>query len=366
MGCSRTSFTNLNFNTASLLHAKASPIFDHMQKLIFSLLLLSTVAAFSQQDTKSLFETARTFQRQGDYANAVLVLNRALEQQPNDLGILRELAFTYYLQRDFVKAKQVAMPLVDRPDADVQTFQMMGMIYKAMEERKDCEKLYRQGLKKFPNSGVLYNEYGEMLWTKQDYSAIKWWEKGIEVDPNYSSNYYNAAKHYYFTFDKVWPILYGEIFLNLESYSKRTSEIKDLVFQSYKKLFAETDVQGKQDLKNPFVAAYLNTLTKESQAIREGITPESLTVLRTKFILDWYEKEGTKFPFRLFDYHRQLLKEGMFDAYNQWIFGAVQNLPAFQIWTNTHPEAYSQFTSFQKGRIFKLPENQYYQTIVSK
>src|ERR1700730_8422253 len=343
MGCSRTSFTNLNFNTASLLHAKASPIFDHMQKLIFSLLLLSTVAAFSQQDTKSLFETARTFQRQGDYANAVLVLNRALEQQPNDLAILRELAFTYYLQRDFVKAKQTALPLVDRPDADVQTFQMMGMIYKEMEERKECEKLYRQGLKKFHNSGVLYNEYGEMLWTKQDYSAIKWWEKGIEVDPNYSSNYYNAAKHYYFTYDKVWPILYGEIFLNLESYSKRTPEIKDLLLQSYKKLFADHDIQNKQDMKNPFVAAFLATLGKQSSSVNQGITPESLTVLRTKFILEWFDKEASKFPFRLFDYQKQLLKEGMFDAYNQWIFGAVQNLPAFQNWTTAHTESYNQF-----------------------
>ena len=41
-----------------------------------------------------------------------------------------------------------------------------GLVYKAIEERKECEKMYKQGLKRFPNSGVLYNEYGEMLWTK--------------------------------------------------------------------------------------------------------------------------------------------------------------------------------------------------------
>jgi len=337
-----------------------------MQKFLICFLLTATVHAGFTQDNKSMLETARTFQRSGDYSNAILVLNRALEQQPNELEILKELAFTYYLQRDFVKAKQTAQPLVNRPDADVQTYQIMGMVYKEIEERKDAEKIYRDGLKKFPNSGVLYNEYGEMLWTKQDYSAIKWWEKGIEVDPNYPSNYYNAAKHYYFTFDKVWPIIYGEIFLNLESYSKRTPEIKDLVLQSYKKLFADPDVNTKQDNKNPFVSAFLATVAKQAPSLNHGISPESLTVLRTKFVLEWDEKEASKFPFRLFEYQRQLLKEGMFDAYNQWIFGAVQDLSAFQNWTNTHAEEYAKFTSFQRGRVFKLPANQYYQSIAAK
>ena len=337
-----------------------------MQKLILSIsLLMGAIAGFAQ-DAKQLFETAHSFQRQGDYANAILVLKRALEQQPNDLQMLKELAFTYYLQRDFVKAKEIALPLVDRPDADVQTYQIMGMVYKAIEERKDCEKLYKEGLKKFPNSGVLYNEYGEMLWTKQDYSAIKWWEKGIEADPNYSSNYYNAAKHYYLTFDRVWPIIYGEIFVNLESYSKRTAEIKDLLLKSYQKLFIEPDLTARQDLKNPFVSAYLATMAKQTATVNKGITPESLTVLRTKFLLEWDDKEAGKFPFRLFDYQRQLLKEGMFDAYNQWIFGAVQDLSVFQNWTTAHADEYAKFTNFQKGRVFKLPENQYYQSVVAK
>jgi len=337
-----------------------------MQKLILSFLLLAVTITSLGQDAKQLFETAHSFQRQADYQNAILVLKRALEQQPNDLQMLKELAFTYYLQRDFAKAKETALPLVNRPDADVQTFQIMGMVYKEMEERKECEKLYKDGLKKFPNSGVLYNEYGEMLWTKQDYSAIKWWEKGIEADPNYSSNYYNAAKHYYFTYDKVWPIIYGEIFVNLESYSKRTAEIKDLLLKSYQKLFTDADINSKQDVKNPFVSAFLSTVAKQSATINKGITPESLTVLRTRFLLEWDDKESGKFPFRLFDYQQQLLKAGMFDAYNQWIFGPVQDLTVFQNWTSAHAEEYAKFTNFQKGRVFKLPENQYYQSVVSK
>jgi hypothetical protein len=131
-------------------------------------------------------------------------------------------------------------------------------------------KIISERLKEYPNSGVLYNEYGEMLWTKQDYSAIKQWEKGIEVDPNYSGNYYNAAKHYYMTMDKVWSIIYGEMFLNLESYTRRTAEIKNVLLDSYKKLFTGTDIMKDQDKKNEFTTAFLTIMKKESSMLHRA------------------------------------------------------------------------------------------------
>src|SRR5215218_336700 len=115
------------------------------------------------------------------------------------------------------------------------------------------EKVYRKGLKKFPESGPLYNDLGELQWSQQDYDAIKQWEKGIETDPSYSKNYYNAARFYFMSTDKVWSILYGEIFLNMEPMSARAPEIKQLLMDSYKKLFTDTDLeQGSKD-KNDFV-----------------------------------------------------------------------------------------------------------------
>jgi hypothetical protein len=83
-------------------------------------------------------------------------------------------------------------------------------------------------------------------------------------------------------------------------------------------------------------------------------------MIRTRFITDWYANHAKKFPFRLFDYHQQLLQDGMFEAYNQWLFGTVENLPAFESWVKKHQDQYAKFTTFQKGRIFKMPANQYY------
>ena len=326
-------------------------------------LTLTCLSTFAQStDSKTPQETAKAFTRQGDYANAILVLNGALQKDPQSLELQKDLSFNYYLGRDYPKGLTIATKTVERPDADVQSYQILALLYKAVDETKECEKLYRAGIKRYPRSGVLYSEYGEMLWAKQDMGAIKLWEKGIEIDPNYSSNYYNAARYYYFTYDKVWALLYGEVFVNLESYSKRTAEIKDLLTEGYKKLFADADMQKGQDVKTPFVSAYLNVMSKLAFTVKDGITAESLTVLRTKFIINWFNTYPNNFPFRLFDYQRQLLKEGMYDAYNQWIFGAAQNLPAFQTWSNSHGDEYNRFINFQKGRIFKMPEGQYYQT----
>src|SRR5882724_4436523 len=320
-----------------------------MNRIIFfsCLLALASLSSSGQQpDGKTLQETAKTFARQGDYSNAILVLTRALQQEPKNLELQKDLAFDYYLNHDYAKGLDIARPLTERPDADVQCYQLTGLFYKAADEASACEKLYKAGIKRWPQSGVLYSEYGEVLWSKQDMSAIKQWEKGIEVDPNYSSNYYNASKYYYFTYDKIWSLLYGEIFVNLESYSKRTAEIKDLLMEGYKKLFTDADLLKNQNLKSPFVTAWFNVMAKLTPAIAQGVTTESLIVLRTQFILNWYEKYPVNFPFRLFEYQRQLLKEGMYDAYNQWIFGAAENLPAFQNWTSTHSDEYSRFTNF--------------------
>jgi len=68
-------------------------------------------------------------------------------------------------------------------------------------------------------------------------------------------------------------------------------------------------------------------MNKQSLVASYGINPETLTMIRSRFILDWYNTNGDKLPFKLFELQRQLLQEGMFDAYNEWLFGSVQTWP---------------------------------------
>lgn len=311
------------------------------------------------QSAAELQTTARTFMQQGDFANAVLVLNRATVLAPQNIEISKDLAMGYYLQRDNNKALEIIKPLLDREDADDQCYQIAGNIYQQLDLSKECDKLYRKGIKRFPESGALYNELGLLLFDQKDISAITQWEKGIEVDPNYSKNYYNACKYYNSITNKVWSILYGEIFVNMEPLNARAPEIKTILLESYKKLFTDTEI-AKDSKDNLFATAFIETMNKQSSVAASGINAESITMIRTRFILDWFQDNAAKFPFQLFDLQKQLLQDGIFDAYNQWIFGSVQNLASYQNWTVTHSTDYNDFSRFQKGRIFKLPPAQYY------
>ena len=330
-----------------------------MKKIVSFFVCASLGLTVLAQDTP--LETARTFMRTGDFDNAILVLNNALKQDANNTDFKKDLVLAYTYKRDFAKALETVKPMLEGDDADEQTYQVAGNVYRALALNKDGEKMFKKALKKYPNSGPLYSEYGEMLWDNKDYSAIEQWEKGIEMAPSYAGNYYNAASYYYFTKDKVWTLIYGEIFVNMESLTERSTEIKKMLLDTYKqKLF--TNVDSKDKKKNDFEKAVAETYDKQSSLTAKGITLESLNMIRTRFILDWYANNAKKFPFKLFDYQQQLIREGMFEAYNQWLFGPVDNLASFDQWTKTNADAYAKFTTFQKGRVFKMPQGQHYQT----
>ncbi|HQV60263.1 MAG TPA: hypothetical protein PK298_09955 [Chitinophagaceae bacterium] len=335
-----------------------------IQKIfLFIALSVSVLVSAQPEDVKKLHETAKAFMRSGDFDNAIIVLTRALQQDKKNIDMQKDLVMSFYLKRDYAKAMEGAKVLIDRDDADVICYQIAGNVYKALEEVKECDKMYKKALKKFPKSGPLYSEYGELLWATKDFAAIKQWEEGIKSDPGYGGNYYNAALYYFYTKDKVWSLIYGEIFVNMESFSERGAAMKQMLLQGYKeKLFSDPDImKGEEKNKSEFATAFLQGIGKQSSLTSKGITTETLTMIRTRFILDWYENNAVKYPFRLFEYHRQLLQEGMFNAYNQWLFGASENLAAYDNWTKAHAEEYNGFTTFQKSRIFKMPQGQYYQ-----
>lgn len=336
-----------------------------MKKLLLAIVALAcSILVFAQGDIASMRESARKFLVAGDIDNALLVLNRAYEADKNNTDVLKDLVLTNHYKKDYNKALEYVKPLIGRADADVQSYQLAGMIYKALENPKTAEKTYKEALKKFPNSGPLYSEYGELQeQLRKTGESIKLWEKGMQAAPSYAGNYYNAALYYFNTTDdKIWAIVYGEIYANMDGLSPRANIIKRLVLDAYKqKLFASHDLAKEAaSVKNPFARAVMETFAKQSGITAQGLNPETLAMIRTRFILDWNNSFAKKIPFRLFEYHQQLMKEGLFDAYNQWMFGPVDNVAAFENWVNTNKEIYDKFTQFHTSRVFKMPEGQVY------
>lgn len=330
--------------------------------LLFIISLCFTQFIHAQQTVESIRKQAAAYAQQQDFDNAIQTLEQGLQQYAGNLDLLKDEAYIAYIGRDYKRALQIGKNIVERDDADVQSFQILGLTYKAIANYKDADKLYKAGLKKFPNSGVLYSEYGDMLMQYDNKrGAIEQWETGIAADASYSSNYYYAAKYYVDVNNVFWSSIYGEIFVNIESLTKRTTEIKTLLLDSYKKLL--TDKSSLETLKangNDFEKAVSASMLNASETETGDVSPEMITAFRTRFLLNWENTNANAYPYRLFDFNLQLLRDGLFDAYNQWLFGPTINKNKFDNWVYTHDEEMQNFTQFQKNVLFKMPAEQYY------
>lgn len=318
--------------------------------LVLSICFSNTVKA--QQD---LHATAKNLMKEGDYENACLVLNKLLNTEPENIAAKKDYAFATFYKKDYKKSIDITKQLISDTTNDDQLYQLLAMNYKISANTKELEKTLSNGILKFPANGYFYNEVGEQNYlNKQPDSAIKYWEKGIQNSPNYASNYYNAAMYYATKSNIIWSAFYGEIFVNLESYTARTTEIKSIITEAYKKILNQSVTSSSN---NKFEKKIAETIGTNS----ENVTTVLLSAIRTKFILQWfYDKNNEIFPSQLFLNHQYLLQEGMFDAYNQWLFGVVLNPVQYKIWVDAHKTEVRAFEKYQQSKLFKIPAGQYY------
>ncbi len=333
-------------------------------KKIFLLVITLCTAHFlyAQQTVESIRKQATATAQQQDFTGAIQILEQGLQQYPDNLDLLKDDAYISYLGRNYEHSLKIGKTIISRDDADVQSYQILGLAYKAIADYKEADKMYKAALKKFPKSGVLYSEYGDMFMqydNKRD--AIIQWEKGIAADANYSSNYYYACKYYADNNNVFWSNIYAEIFINIETLTKRTAEIKNILLTGYKKqLSNKSNIESLKSNGNDFEKAVAASMLAAMQTETGDISPEMITAFRARFLLSWSNTNSNSYPYHLFDFHLQLMRDGWFDAYNQWLFGPIINKDRYNNWVYTHDEEMQAFTQFQRNVLFKMPAEQYY------
>ncbi|UAY56790.1 tetratricopeptide repeat protein [Arachidicoccus terrestris] len=330
--------------------------------LVLPMLLLGAMAAFGQAGVIDAHKQAMDKAKDGDMDKALSIIQEAEVNFPDNLSLLKDEAFINTWKKDYVKAIEVGKKLIASPDADVQCYQILGSAYRADSKYAEAERIYKDAVEKFPENSLLYAELGDALKQNSKPELAKTaWEKGIEVGPSISSNYYFLTKFYAENNNPLWSVLYGEMFVNFESFSGRTTEIRGIVTSQYAALFATPGVLQKYvDNGQPFEKAVAMTFQQFQDMVSGGVTPESLYALRGQFIVNWFNGDnGKNFSFKLFDRQQQLLKLGIFEAYNQWLF-ASYNQDRFNNWGHMHDGLIKEFSKFQKASMFKVPKGEYY------
>jgi tetratricopeptide (TPR) repeat protein len=332
------------------------------QFLLISAFAFTGIIANAQTDVAEAHKQATDLAQQGKFDDAINIVTKAYANNQGNTQLLKDKAYFSYMKGDYKAAIEAGKILIDKPDVDEQSYQILGSALNANHNAKESENVYRTGIGKFPKSSVLYSELGVVLLQSNQKEAIKTWEQGIQVDPNVSNNYYYLAKLYaQGNNNSLWAALYGEIFVNMETYTERTKEIKALVYDQYKALFISPVGLDKYLKGAPFEKAVADVLKSVKYSLGTAdIGVESLIALRIRFILGWYEaKNNLVYPFRLFDRQLQLLKMGTFDVYNRWLFSS-DNEDAFRVWAQAHEGEAKEFQNFHQSVLFKIPAGEYY------
>ncbi len=313
-----------------------------IKTLGFLLLITAGQFAFGQTNKEIALtkgQKAIELMDNGKIKESIKLLEEAQKLDPERFDYPYEMAYAHYLQEDYKGAIKILEKIMNHKDVEETFFQLLGNSYDLIGKSDKAFEIYDAGLKIFPNSGMINLEKGNVYWNKKEYGkALPFYEKGIEVDPDFPSNYYRAARLYCGSTEEIWGMIYGEIFMNLERNSKRTSEISKLLYDTYKSevkfssdtsfsvSFSKNATINVSDLKDPSkmelpygIGVYEPTLIFSMVSVK-AIDISSLDNIRSTFI-DNYFKNGhdKKYPNVLFTYQKEVKEAGHIEAYNHWI-----------------------------------------------
>ncbi|WPQ62991.1 tetratricopeptide repeat protein [Chitinophaga sancti] len=353
-----------------------------MQKITLLLLLSiwmgqSAIAQANKDTADARYKAAIAMMEDGKPAAAIPLLEEAIKLNPDEWSYYYEIAYSKYMQQDYSAAIDITKKLTKRKDINSSVYQLLGNAYDLTGKRDKALDAYEKGLKAFPDAGNLYLERGVMEIGVKDYNkALGYFEKGIEVDPMFPSNYYWASKIFLSTQEEVWGMIYGEIFLNLERGSKRTDEISKQLYLTYKGeiqfkddtsvtvSFCKQNVMaispdGKYNL--PFGVMVYEPVLLLSVAGEKIINLPSLNRIRTRFVENYQNMPfAKKTPVVLFDYEQQVKDAGFMEEYNYWILAEGDD-KQFEEWRGEHKKEWEDFIGWFKKNPLKITqENKFY------
>lgn len=340
-------------------------IYIRLISLIYLLLLCNfSYAQSNKEKAKEKGAQAIELMDNGKVDESIKLLEEAQALDPSSFTYPYEIAYAKYLQKDYKEAIKILEKLSSHKDVKAHLYQLLGNSYDNIGKSEKAIQTYEAGLKKFPNSGNLYLEMGIMHMSAKDYNkAISYYEKGIELDPAFPSNYYWAAKLYCSSTEEVWGMIYGEIFMNLERNSKRTEEISKLLYDVYKreiKFISDTSfsvsfsqnatmmVSDPKKMKLPFGVGVYEMVLMTSIVGEKSIDLNSLDGIRKRFLENYYKAGNNKdYPNALFEYQNKVMNAGHMEAYNHWIL--MKGDPAaFSAWQKENTAKWDSFINWFK------------------
>lgn len=361
-------------------------MFGKICKFGFTLVLLVCVMQLHAQGPENgdKIDQAIQLMDEGNFDQSEALLREVISVDATSYRAMYELAFLQYQKKDYAQALKTGLKAAKMPGASDLAYQLAGNSADYMGNPKKAIALYREGLEKFPNSGSLYLELGNMAFSGSKYlDALSYYEQGIGIAPTFASNYRNATHIFQNSSELVWGLIYGELFINIEPSGGRMQEMSRRLYDMYNaaviigqedgkrsvefKLTENNKVYGwKDSVHVPFPMIYQLVF---SNALPEDATRmdlETINCLRGKFLAEYFAASGAdyckSYPNILFDYQHRVAQAGHLEAYNYWVF-RYGDEKAFEAWRNAHKTQWSKFREwFEENKLIVDKDHCFHRT----
>ncbi len=354
--------------------------------LVFISLILAPISLFAQEDSqeeaKKIAGEAIELMDEGEYDESRRLLEKCNKLDPENHIYSYEIALSYHLQSENQKAIEVLNKLLaDFDSTGALVYQLLGSLHDIEGDPDKAIEIYKEGLALFPLAGGLYLELGvvEGLVKENLEKGLSIWEKGIEVAPAYPSNYYWASKVFCkATEEKVWGLIYGEIFMNLERNTNRTIEISKLLHDTYQE---NIEITSKKKMKVDFSSNQITISIEDTADLASGLIfpfnlifemtfstslavystnhklkkkqkldAVAITELRTLFLDQWFDENkdansGEKYPNVMLEWQNELKGLGYFEAYSMWLL-LKGDEKVFDDWYEQNSESFDNFVNW--------------------
>jgi hypothetical protein len=187
-------------------------------------------------------------------------------------------------------------------------------------------------------------------------------EKALK-DYSQAGSYEVLATSFGNTTEKVWAVIYGEVYCNLSPDSERVSRVGSLVYQWYEGslsrqgngLSANLTENAQSSTKQvPFESLFEQSFLMGAVSVKGDFPPLSiqvLTAIRKNQLSLWNQK---KLPeTELVRRQEAILSAGHFEAYNYWLFKGAR-ADEFSEWIKRHQDQFQAWLDWQNKNKFEV------------
>lgn len=340
--------------------------------IFISLFLFAHVFAQDNKDgAKQLAEKGANKIRFEEYKDGIKLYKKALKIDKGNTDYIYNISYAYYKLGNAKKAWKLIDPVLHENQDMKDYHAFLSNLYESLGKEYHIKP--HEIKVKGPSNAKEYANEAMKLISTDPAKARLYFDHAIDMDPEKAEYYYQAAKLYANTVERIWTLIYGEIFVNLEKNTARTVEIKKLMFDSWKKsltINSATDIHvdvtqeeasyGMEKFDSDkfvvsFAQSYETTLEIGLYRLSDGLSLTNMYFYYRDFVNYWFRKKELEFPCFIFDWEKTISESNHLEAYIFWLF--KDSFPAeYNDWIKIFNKQMASFESWLENNQMNISE----------